>query len=182
MSTELVDCKCNSTVSTWDDCLLDGSEDTSDLPCEAHIPALPTSSTRRARRESGILKYHPSTGTWVKSSFGPGFVSELSARQGQEFAEVTFVGGGSVLVSATEIAGKELLPDQCTGAGRLLAFLLAPSMICAGHRVKHTRHVHYTVPKPEEEEAKMRRRPSMRVDGPSPAKRPATPVRCKTTL
>jgi len=132
-----------------------------DLPTEESLPSMPVSSARRTARESGIHKHHAAMGTWVKSHYGPGFVSEISQRQGKEFSEVTFIGGGSIQICSEEIDGRELLPDQCTYAGQLVAYLLAPSMLCAGHKVKHTRHVKCTTPKVHEQEAKTRRRKTM---------------------
>mmetsp|Transcript_6985 Transcript_6985/g.16677 ORF Transcript_6985/g.16677 Transcript_6985/m.16677 type:complete len:183 (+) Transcript_6985:66-614(+) len=148
----------SSTISTCDSNPEDG---VLDMPAEEAMPPMPVSSARRAARDSGIHKHHPAMGIWVKSQFGPGFVSEISVRQGKEFSEVTFVGGGSVQVCSEEIDGKELLPDQCAAVGQLFAYMFAPSMICAGHKVKHTRHVKCTTPKVHEEEAKTRRRRSM---------------------
>jgi len=62
------------------------------------------------------------------------------------------------MVCSEDIDGKELLPDQCTYAGRLTAYLLAPSLLFMGHGVKHSENVQASTPKPSEEEAKSRRR------------------------
>lgn len=115
-------------------------------------------ATNLESRESGIRKHHPAIGTWVNTPLGTGFVSEISMRQGKEFSEVTLVGHGSVQVCSDEIDGKQLLPNQCTYAGQLVAYLCAPSMVFAGHSVKHTSKVQSVVACPKEEEAKMRRR------------------------